>query len=61
MPAISGVLVVEAVKQVYATTTGKRVRRSMLRVAGLPWCHSLRASKLPPIHRICLHFPGPRL
>ncbi len=31
MPAISGVLVVEAVKQVYATTTGKRVRRSMLR------------------------------
>jgi SAM-dependent methyltransferase len=31
MPAISGVLVVEAVKQVYATTTGKRVRRNMLR------------------------------
>lgn len=31
MPAVSGVLIVEAVKQVYATATGKRVRRSMLR------------------------------
>ncbi len=30
-PAISGVLVVEAVKQVYASTTGKRARRSLLR------------------------------
>lgn len=31
MPAVSGVLVVEAVKQVYATTSGKRARRSVLR------------------------------
>jgi hypothetical protein len=30
-PAISGVLVVEAVKQVYAAATGKRVRRSLVR------------------------------
>jgi SAM-dependent methyltransferase len=27
MPAVSGVIVVEAVKQVYATTSGKRARR----------------------------------
>lgn len=31
MPAVSGVLIVEAVKQVYATTSGKRVRRNVLR------------------------------
>ena len=31
MPAISGVFVVEAVKQVYATTSGKRARRVLLR------------------------------
>jgi SAM-dependent methyltransferase len=31
MPAISGVIVVEAVKQVYATTSGKRVRRFAVR------------------------------
>ncbi len=57
MPAVSGVILVEAVKQVYATSTGKRVRRVALR-PGQPSFRCRRGGKPPANSRIYLHFPG---
>jgi hypothetical protein len=60
MPALSGVIIVEAVKQVYAIASGKRVRRISPRarpaLAPLP---TTRRIKSDPWGQDCFSRPGP--